>query len=337
MQKSCLVLYSGGLDSILACRVLMEQGIEVTAVKFITPFFGWELKGREQEAAARAREKYGIRLHVEDITDDYLKMVTAPEHGYGRYLNPCIDCKILMVKKALELMPRLGASFIATGEVLGQRPMSQRRDTLRIIERDSGAEGLLLRPLSAKSLPPTIMQKEGIVDVEKLPAISGRGRKAQMALAERFGIRDYPSPAGGCVLADPALSERFRRIFELWPGFTADDMLLAQRGRHFLLPKGSWLVVGRNQAENRRMAELFIPGDLSATADVPGPLCLLRRWSPEDLDLAARIIARYSRCGEPPCTVSFTKVVDSTGGRQPLSSIEVTEPAPKELPEQYRF
>jgi hypothetical protein len=341
MQKSCLVLYSGGLDSILACRVLMDQGIEVTAVKFITPFFGWDLKGREAEAADEVRQKYGIRLHVEDITREYLKMVVAPEHGYGRYLNPCIDCKILMVKKALELMPIFGASFIATGEVLGQRPMSQRRDTLRIIERDSGAEGLLVRPLSARSLPPTRPQEEGIIDIKQLPAISGRGRKVQMALAERFGITDYPSPAGGCVLADPALSERFRRIFGLWPDFTPDDILLAQKGRHFLLPGGSWLVVGRNQAENRRIAALFIPGDLWARADVPGPLCLLRRWHQADLEPAARIIARYSRCGEPPCTISFKTVVDDSGRHEPLDpplgSIEVHDPAEGEFLEQYRF
>ncbi len=313
MQRSCLVLFSGGLDSILACKVLQEQGIDVIGIKFITPFFSYQL--RDEQEAQRYREqvlqKYGIRLEIADITKEYLKMVTRPSHGYGRYLNPCIDCKILMVKKATSLMESYGASFIATGEVLGQRPMSQRRDTLRIIERDSGAEGLLLRPLSAQSLKETIPETQGVVDRLRLPAITGRSRKEQIRLAERFGINDYPAPAGGCVLADPILSKRFRRVFERWPDFTAKECVLAQTGRHFLLPGGSWLVVGRNKAENAVLEGLLEKGDVVLKArECAGPLCILRRMGArEDVKFSAAICARYAKKKELPITVGVARVM----------------------------
>ncbi len=293
-----LVLFSGGLDSILACKLLQEQGIQVTALKFITPFFGYDLKGKEQEAAQEAKGKYGITLEVVDISDDYLEMLKNPPHGFGRYYNPCIDCKILMIKKAIELLPHYIASFIATGEVVGQRPMSQRRDAMRIVERDSGAEGILLRPLSAKMLKPTVVEEKGLVDRSRLLGITGRGRKDQMALADRYGIKDYPAPAGGCVLADPILSERFKKIFKyLGDSITINDCLLAQVGRQFLLPKGGWLVVGRNQGENTRLLGLRKPHDLIFTLlRRPGPVGLLRRGeAKQDLKVAAGIVTRYSK------------------------------------------
>ncbi len=313
MQRSCLVLFSGGLDSILACKVLQEQGIHVIGVKFITPFFSYHLRDEKEGQGYREQvlQKYGIRLEIVDITEEYLKMVTRPSHGYGRYLNPCIDCKILMVKKAISLMESYGASFLATGEVLGQRPMSQRRDTLRIIERDSGAEGLLLRPLSAQSLRETIPETQGVVDRLLLPAITGRSRKEQIRLAERFGIKDYPAPAGGCVLADPILSKRFRRVFERWPDFTAKECVLAQTGRHFLLPGGSWLVVGRNKAENVTLESLLEKGDIVLKArECAGPLCILRRvGAREDVKLSAAICARYAKKKEPPITIGVAQVM----------------------------
>ncbi len=313
MQRSCLVLFSGGLDSILACKVLQEQGIHVIGVKFITPFFSYQLRDEKEGQGYREQvlQKYGIRLEIVDITEEYLKMVTRPSHGYGRYLNPCIDCKILMVKKAISLMESYGASFLATGEVLGQRPMSQRRDTLRIIERDSGAEGLLLRPLSAQSLRETIPETKGVVDRLRLLAITGRSRKEQIRLAERFGIKDYPAPAGGCVLADPILSKRFRRVFERWPDFTAKECVLAQTGRHFLLPGGSWLAVGRNKAENITLEGLLEKGDIVLKArECAGPLCILRRvGAREDVKLSAAICARYAKKKEPPITIGVAQVM----------------------------
>ncbi len=299
MPANCLVLYSGGLDSILACRVLEEQGLNVLAVRFITPFFGWSLKGGEEAEAQRTRRKYGIQLMVRDISGDFLRLVRNPPHGYGRYLNPCIDCKILMVRKALSIMRDTGATFVATGEVLGQRPMSQRRDTLRIIERDSGAEGLLLRPLSARFLPETRAEKQGMIKRRLFPAISGRGRKVQLALAERYGITDFPAPAGGCVLTDPILSGRFKMLFETFPEITANDCVTARTGRHFLIEDKGWVIIGRNERENLRLEGLALPLDvLLRPMDVPGPFCILRYQASKDaVETAARIVARYSRAG----------------------------------------
>ncbi len=308
MRRSCLVLFSGGLDSILACKILQGQGIDVIGIKFITPFFSYHLADGQEAGnyKKRIRERYGIKLEVVDITAQFLKMVTMPVHGYGRYLNPCVDCKILMVKKALSLLGIYGASFIATGEVLGQRPMSQRRDTLRIIERDSGAEGLLLRPLSARFLKETIPEIEGVVDRLRLPAISGRSRKKQMRLSARFGIEDYPAPAGGCVLADPILSKRFERIFSMWPDFTYRECLIAQTGRHFILPDGGWLIVGRNKAENDTLLRLVEREDdiTLSCVDRAGPICVLKRGRErKDIRLAASICVRYSKGNNQPVKV----------------------------------
>ena len=292
-----LVLFSGGLDSILACKVLEEQGIQPIALQAITPFFGYEFKGNEQARIDEVKEKYNIDLMIVDITDNYLSMLRKPEHGYGRYLNPCIDCKILIIKKALSLLNELRASFIATGEVIGQRPMSQRRDTLRIIERDSGAEGLLLRPLCAKSMKPTLVEEQGLVDRNKLLSFSGRGRKGQIALAKKYSISDYPTPAGGCALADPILSQRFRVMLKLWDDLTGNDFMLAQIGRHFLLDDGCWFVVGRNQAENKKLLEVIRQGDLVLTyKNGPGPVGVMRRYSSKGaVQQAASLLLRYCK------------------------------------------
>ncbi|PXF54898.1 MAG: thiamine biosynthesis protein [Deltaproteobacteria bacterium] len=296
-SPTCLVLYSGGLDSILACKVLQEQGIHVIALYFITPFFGYKLKGQERISKKKALADYGIQFKKIDISDAYLKMVKNPEHGYGKYMNPCIDCKILMVRKAIKMLGEFNASFVVTGEILGQRPMSQRRDALRIIERDSGADGLLLRPLSALHLRPTDMENKGLVDRSRLLGLTGRGRKDQIALAVKYGIKEYPAPAGGCVLADPILSRRFKRMFELWPEFDVNDCVLAQMGRHFLLPDKSWLVIGRDKRGNAKIVSMMREGDirLDLTA-VPGPTGLWRKiYSDVNADLAASILCRYAR------------------------------------------
>ncbi|NIA08353.1 MAG: thiamine biosynthesis protein [Nitrospiraceae bacterium] len=294
---TCLVLYSGGLDSILACKVLQKQGIHVLALRFITPFFGYGLKGQEEAFKEEALVDYGIKSEVIDISERYLKMLKNPKYGYGRHINPCIDCKILMVQEALKRLEEFGASFIATGEVLGQRPMSQRRDSLRIIERDSGAEGLLLRPLSALHFPPADIEKRGIVDRSRLLSLSGRGRKDQMALVARYGIERYPAPAGGCVLTDPIISQRLKSIFGVWPNLGINDCLLAQLGRHFLLPDRSWLVIGRKERENAKLISLMTKGDVQLNMlSVPGPTGL---WRKADSDtyapLAAGILCRYTK------------------------------------------
>lgn len=294
---TCLVLYSGGLDSILTCRLLQEQGIRVVALRFITPFFGYQYKGRETEEQARAHARYGVDLRIIDVSEPYLEIVRKPAYGYGRHFNPCVDCKIVMVRNTLARLGEFGASFVATGEVLGQRPMSQRRDTLPIIERDSGAKGRLLRPLTALRLSPTRMEEEGLVDRTRLLGICGRGRKEQIALAARYGITDYPAPSGGCILADPILSKRFRRLLDLWPDFGVGDALLAQVGRQFLLSDRSWLAVGRNQEENLRLLTLRQPGDTVLTVvNRPGPTALWRRVGTDrDEVFAGHILARYAK------------------------------------------
>ncbi|QJA06696.1 hypothetical protein FVE67_07775 [Thermosulfurimonas marina] len=288
-----LLLFSGGLDSLLAGKVLQAQGIEVWAVRFITPFFHWGWRGREEEFDRLMREKYGFRGIVRDISEEYLEMLKAPPHGYGSAANPCIDCKILMLRKAREVMSEVGADFLATGEVVGQRPMSQRRHIMRHIEKEAGVEGILLRPLCAKHLPPTEPEKKGLVDREKLYDFRGRGRKPQMRLAREFGITDYPTPAGGCILTDPTIGERILRLLELRGGLSVREAELALLGRHFV-EEGFWLVVGRKEAENRRLAELARPEDrLFKIRGVPGPTGLLVEGQ-GDLEKVKEILKRYT-------------------------------------------
>lgn len=299
-EITALALFSGGLDSILACRVVMAQGIRVKALKFVSPFFGYDLFDKQEEYHREVAAKYGIDVRLVDISDKYLKMLRNPVHGYGKHFNPCVDCKILLLAEAREMMKEYGASFLITGEVLGQRPMSQRRDTLRVIERDSGCEGLLVRPLCARNLSPTRPEIEGLIDRERLLGFKGRSRAAQMELAKELGITDYPSPAGGCSLTDPVLGDRIERFYQTHGNVAVTDMRLMMVGRHFELPQGGWLVVGRNKDENERVKALQLEGDwLLEPDDRPGPLALLRFLvDPQEMQRAATIVARYAKKGE---------------------------------------
>jgi hypothetical protein len=296
-QTTALALYSGGLDSTLACRVVAQQDIKVVAVKFVTPFFGYDLLFSKDDYIKKTKEKFGIDVLLRDVTLPYLELLKKPVHGFGRYFNPCMDCKIFLLSEAKKMMPAIGASFLVTGEVVGQRPMSQRRDALRVIERDSGCEGLLVRPLCAKNLDPTQAEIDGLIDREQLLAFSGRNRTPQMKLAEQFGITDYPSPAGGCILADPILSLRIQEYYATQEQIIPEDILLMMVGRQFKLPSGGWLVVGRNQSENIKMENLRQPGDwLLRPDDFPGPSVILRRsHNDAELQLAASILVRYAR------------------------------------------
>jgi tRNA U34 2-thiouridine synthase MnmA/TrmU len=296
-QTTALALFSGGLDSTLACRVVAAQGIKVVAVKFVTPFFGYELLKIQDEYIRKIKETSGIDVILKDVTVPYLELLKNPAHGFGKHFNPCIDCKIFLLSEAKKMMPAIGASFLVTGEVVGQRPMSQRRDTLRIIERESGCESILVRPLCAKNLTQTQAEKDGLIDRQQLFNFSGRNRKPQMQLAERFGIKDYPSPAGGCILTDPILSLRIQEYYEAQKQIIPEDILLMMTGRQFKLPSGGWLVVGRNQPENTKIENLRQPGDwLLEPRDIPGPSAILRYSSkPEELETAASIVVRYSK------------------------------------------
>lgn len=296
-QITALALYSGGLDSTLACRVVAEQGIKVVAVKFVTPFFGYDLLLRKEDYIRTTKEKFGIDVLLKDVTVPYLELLKKPAHGFGKYFNPCIDCKIFLLSEAKKMMPKLGASFLVTGEVVGQRPMSQRRDTLRVIERDSGCEGILVRPLCAKNLEQTQAERDGLIDRDQLHAFSGRNRTPQMKLADQFGITDYPSPAGGCILADPILSARIQEYYKKNKRIVPADILLLMVGRQFRLPSGGWLVVGRDEKQNDKIEALRQPDDwLLQPSVIPGPTAILRHSrNPEELEIAAALVARYAK------------------------------------------
>jgi tRNA(Ile)-lysidine synthase TilS/MesJ len=293
-------LLSGGLDSLLATRLIIEQGIEVVGLHFITPFFGYHKKGREEQYQERWNRLYAIRARIIDVSDGYFQVVKHPRYGYGKNFNPCIDCKIFLLSKAKAMMEEEKVDFLVTGEVLGQRPMSQRRDAMRVVERDSGTEGFLLRPLCAKLLNPTQPELRGLVERERLLSITGRSRKPQMELAQRMGIHHYPSPAGGCLLTDPELANRTRKYFSQSPTVTISEALLLQVGRHFKLGENQHLVVGRRKEENKRLIELSQEGDIFLKLRaIPGPLGLFRgREEEAALRLAASIIARYSKAKE---------------------------------------
>jgi tRNA U34 2-thiouridine synthase MnmA/TrmU len=287
-------LLSGGLDSTLAVKLMMNQGIKVTALNFITPFCTCTRKGCKHEAN-RIAKKFDIPIKVVAAGDEYIQMVKNPKHGYGKNMNPCIDCRIFMLKKAKEYMEEMGASFLFTGEVLGQRPMSQRREAMTIIEKEAGLEGLILRPLSAQFLKPTIPEKEGLIDREKLFGISGRWRKPQMELAEELGIEDYQCPAGGCRLTDTQFAKRVKEAFE-HDEDGIQDMNLLKHGKHFRLPSGVKVIVGRNKEENSIISRFA--GERDLLMEVIGfgsPITLLKDSCDErDIKTAASVCVRYS-------------------------------------------
>jgi len=321
-----LSLFSGGLDSILATCLVMSQGIDVVAIQFVTPFFNYHILKDIDSYRDEVRSKYGINVKVVDISIDYLEMLRNPVHGFGKNFNPCIDCKIYMLSRAREMLGELDAKFLITGEVLGQRPMSQRRDTLNVIERDSGSRSLLLRPLSAKLMLETEAERKGWVDREKLLKFSGRGRSSQIALAKEYGITDYPSPAGGCILADPILSRRVSQLYSeesiLRPAeITTTDVQLLLVGRQFVLPGGGWLILGRDERDNDKLEALVGSVDaLLWMEERPGPAALLKKagsWYGDalelenNLQLAASLVVRYGRkiegsrpVGEVTCTLA---------------------------------
>jgi len=301
MTKRCIALYSGGLDSILAVKAMQEQSFDVIAVSFCTPFFGYDMLADASRQKEFHEKAYGIRVEPYDFTDDIIDVVGNPRHGFGRYLNPCIDCKIRMLKTAGMLLDRLNASFVVTGEVLGQRPMSQRRDAMNLIEKESGLKDILLRPLCAKRLAPTWPERTGLVDRERLHDMAGRGRKRQMELAVYYGIdpETIPTPAGGCLLASEQISCKVRATFERFkPGLPSRaDVILDTLGRKFILEDGTVLVVSRSDEENRALSGMVFPGNMFLRiADVPGPLCIIRGdVSKKSLQTAASICLRYGK------------------------------------------
>ncbi len=284
-----LCVFSGGLDSMLAAQVIRAQGIEVLALFFETPFF-------TSERARKSAKSIDLPLKVIDITELHLKMLRDPEHGFGQNMNPCIDCHILMCRVAGQMLEQEGASFVITGEVLGQRPMSQNRKALMIVAQGSGIKDFLLRPLSAKHLPITTPEKCGWVDREKLFSFQGRSRKPQMALAKDMGITKYPSPAGGCLLTEEVFSRRLKDLFASKKYIAPNEIELLKLGRHFRIGSKTKLVVGRNKKENILIQQLADEEDLIlACVSIPGPTVLLAgQFDPEILKQAAGLTAAYS-------------------------------------------
>jgi len=337
-QICALGLLSGGLDSTVAARVLQAQGIDVLGLHFSTGFCVADrhriLGNRSnpdkeyRNEALRAGADLRVPVEIIDIKNEYLtEVVLDPKYGYGSGMNPCIDCRIFMLQKAREIMEERGYHFVFTGEVLGQRPMSQRRPPLDDVEEDSGLDGYLLRPLSAKLLPPTIPEERGWVDRERLYSIQGRSRKVQMRLAEELGIVDYPQPAGGCCFLPDENYARKLKDFLAFNGtdVTPDDMMLLKVGRHFRLGNGVKVVVGRDEGENDYL-ERFAEGRGQVWVEVhPSPLTLLEgRPTAEELEIACGITARYSDGRDEPSVPVKWRIGDQEGQLtvEPLTDVE---------------
>jgi len=299
-----LGLLSGGLDSILATELIRKQDIEVVAFNVKTPFCICKKDGTSEAAAAANQLK--VPLKVVSVEKDYLQMLRKPKYGYGKNMNPCIDCKIFMIKKAKKYAKEIGADFIFTGEVLGERPKSQHYPALRLIEEEAGLKGKLLRPLSAKLLPETAAEKKGLVDRTKLLNIQGRSRKPQFQLAKEFGIKSYPSPAGGCLLTCEEYSKKLRDLFANKKRVSMADIALLRVGRHFRLGKNK-IIVGRNEAENKFLAAQKTPSEYYfELPDIVGPITILQGPKTKNaIETAAKLTAYYSDAETAKVKVNF--------------------------------
>jgi tRNA-uridine 2-sulfurtransferase len=296
MNKRAVAMLSGGLDSTLAAKLMMEQGIDVHALNVTSPFCLCTSKNSCKNSAKIASEQLNIPLKVMYAGDEYLDVIKSPKFGYGRNMNPCIDCRIFMNKKAKHYMDQIDASFLVTGEVLGQRPMSQKKEAMKIIEKESGLVGLILRPLCAKLMKPTIPEDIGIVDRNKLLDLSGRSRKPQIALTEGYEIKEYHCGGGGCLLTDKFFGNRLREHIQTSTRLNQRDINKLKIGRHLRLPNGGKLIVGRNDGENMRLLSLWEEDDtIFRTKDYLGPIVIFSGNNLEqDLDLVIAITLRYS-------------------------------------------
>ncbi|MBI5233512.1 MAG: hypothetical protein HY880_04085 [Deltaproteobacteria bacterium] len=305
-MAKAVALLSGGLDSTLAVRLVIDQGIEVYALNFTSAFCTCDAGGKHnghkgkaeggcRSEARRVAEEFGIPIKVLAKGLDYIDVVRKPRYGYGKGMNPCVDCRIYMFSMAKRYMEEIGASFIVTGEVIGQRPMSQRLANFNAIEKDSGLEGLILRPLCAKQIEPTIPEKHGIIDRERLLDMAGRGRRPQMELAEELDIRDYPCPSGGCLLTDKIFSKKVRDLLTNKQDITHKDLNLLKAGRHFRF-EGIKIVVGRDHGDNIRLKNFAQIGDtLLEPVDFSGPTALIAgKYCGNVVEFAASLIVSYA-------------------------------------------
>jgi len=306
MNKKAVSLFSGGLDSILATRLMVEHGIEVHALNFSSVFCASRSKNGNVKVIKTAQD-LGVPIKVMDITREFMEIVKSPRYGRGRNMNPCIDCRIFSFKKAGHFMKDIGASFIVTGEVLGERPMSQTKNSIELIEKKSGLEGLIVRPLSARLLKPSIPEEMGIVKRDNLLDIHGRKRERQIKLAESFDIKDYPNASGGCLLTDRGFSHRLKDLLQYNVDCDINDLELLKIGRQFRIRDTAKLFVGRNEKENTQLLSFSSPGDyIFDVLDYPSPIGLVRgSVGEEDMVLAASIMARYSDATSECVKVSY--------------------------------
>jgi len=300
MREKAAVLFSGGLDSRLVIKILKEQKIDLIALYFILPFGTGCCANKA--CVFNFAQVEGVPIKFIDCTrgrlfKEYLEIIKKPKFGYGSALNPCLDCRIFMLKKVKKLMKKLSADFIATGEVLGERPMSQHLRALKLIEKETGLENKILRPLSAKLLPETEAEKKGLINREKLYAISGRRRLPQMGLAKKYGLKNYPSPAGGCLLCDKEFVKRFKAMLDNFGEINENDAKLLKIGRHLWQNK-NLIVVGRNHQENLKIKKLVRRGDiLIELKNIPGPSTIIRgkKISKKNIEMAKVLTKKYSK------------------------------------------
>jgi len=303
IDMKAVVMLSGGLDSILAVKLILDQRIDVVAVNFVSPFH----ISKENEVE-KITKKFNIPLKTIKLGKNYLRWVRNPKYGYGKHMNPCIDCRIFMLKKAKAYAKKIGASFIFTGEVLNERPMTQTRHALDLIEKESGLKGKLLRPLSAKLLPKTQAEKKGWVDRTKLLDIRGRQRNRQIELAKKFKIKDYPHPGGGCLLTCKEFSVKVKDLFQHKRRISIDDINLLKMGRHFRFGKNK-IIVGRNKTENEQLLKIKNKNDyFIEVPDCGSPITILKGpKTKEAIKKAAALTARYSDSKEKTNLVYYGK------------------------------
>lgn len=327
-KKKAIALLSGGLDSILAIRIMMEQEFECIGIYFTSPF--WSNKEKEEKIIKKIALDNKFELLIVPVDNEYIEIIKNPKHGWGKTINPCIDCKIYMLKKAKEIMEKNNASFIVTGEVLGQRPMSQQKNTLNLITKESCLKGKIVRPLSAKNLEATEAEEKGMIDRDKLYNISGRSRKIQFELVKKFRINDFTPPAGGCLLTDKLFAKKLQDIFKNNKSCTFNDIELLKYGRHFRY-NGKKIIVGRNEIENEKLIKMKGKDDyIFEVPDFGSPNTILQGIKDNDsIIFASKLTAFYSDCMNEEITVKY--------GNEELSNSIIVQKLTKEEADKYNI